>query len=37
MKNTPIYGTIPVDYTPMQDFSIDIKTMPQVLEDTIYY
>ena len=30
MKNRPIYGRIPVDYTPMQDLSIDIKTMPQV-------
>ena len=29
MKNRPIYGRIPVDYTPMQDLSIDIKTMPQ--------
>ena len=30
MKNRPIYGRIPVDYTPMQYLSIDIKTMPQV-------
>ena len=29
MKNRPVYGRIPVDYTPMQDLSIDIKTMPQ--------
>ena len=29
MKNRPIYGRIPVDYVPMQDLSIDIKTMPQ--------
>ena len=29
MKNRPIYCRIPVDYTPMQDLSIDIKTMPQ--------
>ena len=29
MKNQPIYGRIPVDYVPMQDLSIDIKTMPQ--------
>ena len=29
MKNRPIYGRIPVDYTPMQDLSIDNKTMPQ--------
>ena len=28
-KNRPIYGRIPVDYAPMQDLSIDIKTMPQ--------
>ena len=28
-KNRPIYGWIPVDYAPMQDISIDIKTMPQ--------
>ena len=30
MKNRPVYGQIPVDYAPMQDLSIDIKTMPQV-------
>ena len=29
MKNRPIYGRIPVDYAPMQDLLIDIKTMPQ--------
>ena len=29
MKNRPTYGRIPVHYTPMQDLSIDIKTMPQ--------
>ena len=29
MKNRPIYGQILVDYAPMQDLSIDIKTMPQ--------
>ena len=29
MKNRPMYGRIPVDYAPMQDLSIDIKTMPQ--------
>ena len=29
MKNRPIYGRIPIDYTPMQDLSIDIKTMLQ--------
>ena len=29
MKNQPIYGRIPVEYAPMQDLSIDIKTMPQ--------
>ena len=28
-RNRPIYGQIPVNYTPMQDLSIDIKTMPQ--------
>ena len=28
-KNRPVYGRIPVDYTPMQDLSINIKTMPQ--------
>ena len=28
-KNRPIYRRIPVDYAPMQDLSIDIKTMPQ--------
>ena len=28
-KNIPIYGQIPIDYAPMQDLSIDIKTMPQ--------
>ena len=29
MKKRPVYGRIPVDYTPMQELSIDIKTMPQ--------
>ena len=29
MKNRPVYGRIPVDYSPMPDLSIDIKTMPQ--------
>ena len=29
MKNRPVYGRIPIDYTPLQDLSIDIKTMPQ--------
>ena len=29
MKNRPVYGWILVDYAPMQDLSIDIKTMPQ--------
>ena len=29
IKNRPMYGQIPVDYAPMQDLSIDIKTMPQ--------
>ena len=29
MKNRPVYDRIPVDYTPMQDLSIDIKIMPQ--------
>ena len=28
-ENQPIYGRIPVDYDPMQDLSINIKTMPQ--------
>ena len=28
-KNGPVYGRIPVDYAPMHDLSIDIKTMPQ--------
>ena len=28
-KNRPVYGWILVDYAPMQDLSIDIKTMPQ--------
>ena len=28
-KNRPVYGRIPVDYAPMQDLYIDIKTMPQ--------
>ena len=26
-KNRPIYGRIPIDYTPMQDLSINIKHM----------
>ena len=29
MKNGPVYGRIPIDYAPMQDLSIDIKTMLQ--------
>ena len=29
MKNQLVYDRIPVDYTPMQDLSIDIRTMPQ--------
>ena len=28
-KTRPVYGRIPADYAPMQDLSIDIKTMPQ--------
>ena len=28
-KNRPVYGWILVDYDPMQNLSIDIKTMPQ--------
>ena len=28
-ENRPVYGRIPVDYSPMQDLSIDIKMMPQ--------
>ena len=31
MKNQPVHGRILVDYTPMQDLSIDIRTMPQAL------
>ena len=27
-KNRPVYGTIPVAYTPIQDLPIDIKHMP---------
>ena len=27
-NNRPVYGRIPVDYSPMQDLSIDIKHMP---------
>ena len=29
MKIRPVYGRIPIDYAPVQDLSIDIKTMPQ--------
>ena len=29
MKNRPVYGGIPIAYTPVQNLSIDIKTMPQ--------
>ena len=29
MKNRPVYGRIPIDYAPIQDLSIDIKTMLQ--------
>ena len=28
-KNRPVYGRIPVNYTSVQDLSIDIKTMPE--------
>ena len=28
-KNRPVYGQILVDYAPMQDLLIEIKTMPQ--------
>ena len=28
-KNRPVYGQIPIDYAPMQDLLIDIKTVPQ--------
>ena len=31
MKNRPVYGRIPIDYAPMQDLSIDVKTIPQAL------
>ena len=29
MKNRPVYRRIPVNYAPVQDLSIDIKTMAQ--------
>ena len=32
MKNRPVCGRTPVDYAPLQDLSIDIKTMPQAFE-----
>ena len=32
MKNRPVYGQIPIDHAPMQDLSIDIKTMPQAFD-----
>ena len=28
-KNRPVYDIIPTDHAPMQDLSIDIKTIPQ--------
>ena len=28
-EKSTVYGRIPVDYAPMQDLLIDIKTMPQ--------
>ena len=31
-KNRPVYGQIPVDYAPMQDLLIDIKTMSQAFD-----
>ena len=31
MKNRPVYRWIPIDYAPMQDLLIDIKTMPQAI------
>ena len=30
-EDLTVYGRIPVDYAPMQDLSIDIKTMPQAV------
>ena len=35
-KNRPLYGRIPVDYTPMQDLSIDIKHMPMAFSGYQY-
>ena len=32
MKNRPMYGRTPIDYAPMQDLLIDIKTMPQAFD-----
>ena len=32
MKNRPVYGCVPIDYAPMQDLSMDIKTMPQTFD-----
>ena len=29
MKNIPVYRQIPINYAPMQDLSIDMKTIPQ--------
>ena len=29
MNNQPVYGRILIDYAPMQDLLIDIKTIPQ--------
>ena len=29
MKNRQVYGRTPIDRAPVQDLSIDIKTMPQ--------
>ena len=37
MKNRPIYGRIPVDYAPMQDLSIDIKTMPNPKMNILFF
>ena len=31
-KNRPVYRRMPVDYAPVQDLSIDIKTIPQAFD-----
>ena len=37
MKNRPVYGRIPVDYTLCKTYRLILKPCHKLLEDTIYY